>query len=274
MSSKPIQITAMLTCFNRKMLTLACLQAFFDQELPEGVRLDVVLVDDGSSDGTGDAIRAAFSKAQVLEGDGSLFWCGGMCKAWEQAESANPDYLLMLNDDTTLHPGAIRELLQLAPAADCPVIAVGAISDPDSGELSYGGRLRSHPKGPAPLKETPVKCDTFNGNCVLIPRVVRERLGSLYSGYTHSFADFDYGIQATRCGIDVLQSSKVVGICRPNSNENTWQDAKLGRLQRLKKLNSPKGLPWRDHLAFARRTQKGNWLRHFVAPYARILLGR
>ena len=109
---------------------------------------------------------------------------------------------------------------------------------------------------------------------MLIPAVVRRELGMLHDGYRHSFGDFDYGIRARRVGIDVTQCGRVIGTCRANSIENTWQDASLGRLERLRKLRSPKGMPFRDHFAFARRTQGGRWWRHLLAPYYRILLGK
>lgn len=267
-------VTALLTCFNRRELTLECLRRLFAADLAVGTELKVVLVDDGCTDGTGEAVKKEFSDVSVLKGDGSLFWCGGMSKAWNYAEETSPDFFLLLNDDTMLTEDALTVLMDVAPSPESEVIAVGAVADPDSGELSYGGRRRNHPSGPVPLQSDPAQCDTFNGNCVLIPREVRERVGALCGRYSHSFADFDYGLQATKMGVQVLQPGQVIGHCRPNPSKGTWQDVSLGRFERLRKLNSLKGMPWRDHLLFARRTQGNRWLRHFVSPYARILMGR
>ena len=268
------KIVALLTCFNRKEYTLRCLRRLLEQELPARVTLSIVLVDDGSKDGTAEAVRAEFPSVEVLSGDGSLFWCGGMRKAWARAEEYTPEYLLLLNDDTMLLPGALQSLHRLAPEPEDQVIAVGPVADPDTGKVVYGGRPPGVHAYPAEPGEHPVECNTFNANCVLVPRGVRELIGGFHHAYTHGFADFDYGVQARRNGIRILQGTQVVGTCKMNSDTNTWRDTRLPRLQRLRLLRSPKAMPFRDHLAFARRTQGGRWLRFLVSPYLRILLGR
>jgi GT2 family glycosyltransferase len=269
-----MNISVLMTCFNRRDYTLACLRLLYAQALPEGDVLNVVLVDDGSKDGTTVAVANEFPEVQLLEGDGSLYWCGGMRKAWAHAALADPDYLLLLNDDTMLKPDAILSLLSIAPNPSDRVIAVGPVADPDSNQVVYGGRppgVHVHPPQPG---EVPIECNTFNANCVLIPRGVSAVLGGFYDGYTHGFADFDYGVQARRKGIRILQGTRIVGTCRLNSDENTWRDARLPRLRRFQLLRSPKAMPFREHLAFARRTQGAKWFKFLLSPYFRILLGK
>ncbi len=58
------KIAALLTCFNRKQKTLACLEALFNQELPADVDISTYLVDDASTDGTRDAVRQAHTSSQ------------------------------------------------------------------------------------------------------------------------------------------------------------------------------------------------------------------
>src|ERR1039458_788534 len=81
-------IAVLITCHNRQPRTLKCLDILLKQDLPTGLRLDIYLVDDGSSDGTSDAVREAFPEVHVIPGDGSLFWSGGMCVAWQYAAKA------------------------------------------------------------------------------------------------------------------------------------------------------------------------------------------
>ncbi|WP_333410708.1 hypothetical protein [Microcoleus sp. LAD1_D5] len=47
------RIAVLLTCFNRKQKTLACLEALFNQTLPADTSLTTYLVDDASTDGIG-----------------------------------------------------------------------------------------------------------------------------------------------------------------------------------------------------------------------------
>lgn len=268
-----MQTTAvLLTCFNRRDLTLACLERLVEQALPENIRLRVILVDDGSKDGTGDAVRTKFPEVQVLNGNGSLYWCGGMRVAWAHAAESDPDYYLLLNDDTILEPGALTALHTLAGGPNERRIAIAAIRDPDTGKVSYGGGLEKCGKFPA--EGTPVECDTFNANCVLVPRAVFQEIGMFHSAYTHGMGDTDYGLQASRRGIRLLQSGRYLGTCRNNPVTGSWRDRSLSRHQRWKALQSPKGLPFREWLVFNRRNSGWKWPYYMISPVLRILLGR
>ena len=76
-------IAVLLTCFNRRAKTLAALEALFKQDgAGTTFALNVFLVDDGSSDGTGDAVRGAFPQVHVIDGTGDLYWNGGMRRAF------------------------------------------------------------------------------------------------------------------------------------------------------------------------------------------------
>ena len=68
-----INIAVLITCHNRKQKTIKCLQALFNQSHIENVKLKVFLVDDGSIDGTKQAINELFPDVTVIEGTGNLF---------------------------------------------------------------------------------------------------------------------------------------------------------------------------------------------------------
>ena len=261
-----------MTCFNRRDLTLDCLRRLFSQKLPEGTNLRVTLVDDGSTDGTAASVKAEFPEVTVLEGDGNLYWCGGMRKAWAHAALADPDYYLLLNDDTVLEPNAISELLSIVGSPEQRRIAIAAIRDPDSQRISYGGvRLEG---GKAPANGSPSPCDTFNANCVLVPQAVYQEMGMFHTTYTHAMGDTDYGLQARKRGIDLFQSGRALGTCPNNPPTNTWRDSSMSRAARFKVLQSPKGLPFREWMEFNRRNTGWKWPYYTVSPILRILLGR
>lgn len=104
-------MAVLLSCFNRREKTLACLKALFGQNRPSGCSLEVFLTDDASTDGTVEAVRNLFPAARVLAGTGSLYWNGGMRLSFEEALKGDYDYYLWLNDDTLLDPGALTAML-------------------------------------------------------------------------------------------------------------------------------------------------------------------
>lgn len=266
-----MRIAALLTCFNRREKTLQCLRKLAAQVLPEDVSLEVFLVDDGSKDNTSEEVRKEFPNVKIESGDGSLYWCGGMRMAWKAAAAGDPDFYLMANDDTLLDDHAVSELLEIASAADARVIAVAAIRDSERGLATYGG-IRGR-KGLIPPSGRAEPCDTFNGNAVLVPRAVFREAGMLHDAYTHGMGDFDYGYQAGRRGIQILQSPDFLGTCPRNPMEGSWRDRSLGRMARLRILASPKGLPFREWLVFNRRNSGWMWPVKTLSPYIRVLLG-
>lgn len=249
-----------------------CLTRLYHQEFPDGINMNVTLVDDGSSDGTAEAISKQFPDTEIISGDGNLYWCGGMRLAWRQAAKKNPDYYLLLNDDTHLRNGAIFELLDICGSPDSTTIAVASIMDPDTGMISYGGIKRGaglqNPAGKH------MSCDTFNANCVLITRAIYEKMGVLHHAYTHAMGDTDYGLQASRQGVDIIASGHFLGDCRLNKRKDVWRDRSLTRIQRFKALQSPKGLPFKEWLIYNWRNSGWLWPYYTVSPILRIILGR
>lgn len=62
---------------NRRGKNLQCLRGLSSQDLPAGTCIETVLVDDGSTDGTSQAVLGEFSEDCLISSNGSLYWCGG-----------------------------------------------------------------------------------------------------------------------------------------------------------------------------------------------------
>jgi len=271
------QLAVLLTCFNRQATTLRCLGDIAAQEGISDTEVQVYLVDDGSSDGTSRAVRVAHPDVRVLQGTGSLYWTAGMHLADAEAWVSRPDYLLWLNDDVQLDPHAVRMLLDATTQAGNNSIIVGPTSDPMTGRASYGGYVRRNLKRPLVMERLEPDgslqpLDTMNGNVVLIPREVRDVVGPLDVRFSHNMADMDYAFRAREAGIGVVLAPKFVGTCSPNPSKTRWSDGSVPLRERLRAINSFKGLPPREWYAFTRRYCGWRWPRYFASPYVRALL--
>ena len=224
-------IGVLITCHNRVEVTTRCLKRLLEQA-HGGVK--VFLVDDGSSDGTANAIRKSFPTVIVVAGDGSLYWAKGMRRAWEAAIADGQDWdgYLWLNDDTELRPDALAKMIS---ANDGERIVVGELEN-SKGEVVYGMRQGG----------------LFTGNCVFVPRKVYERLGMICGDYSHAWADSDYAMRAKRAGIGVM-SAGVVGKAEGHPNRPRLKGLSL--MQRLRLLRNPKGWNIHDLWLYRRR----NW---------------
>src|SRR5215471_21751813 len=102
-----IRVAVLMTCFNRKSMTLEALDTLFSQKHTDNLDVTVYLVDDNSSDGTGPAVVQRYPQVILLQGSGSLFWNGGMRKAFATALATGFDGYVWLNDDTRLEADAL-----------------------------------------------------------------------------------------------------------------------------------------------------------------------
>ncbi|MBT4484977.1 MAG: glycosyltransferase family 2 protein [Candidatus Latescibacteria bacterium] len=272
-----ILVATLLTCHNRKETTLACLKALYSQTGMEGVEVNTYLVDDGCTDGTGDAVREAFPGVRVLQGDGNLYWCGGMRFAWAEAMKENYDYYLWLNDDTLLFDNALRTMLDTAVTVreshGQDGIVVGSTCDPDTGKQTYGGVQRIDKTLGFRLIEPsdkPQCCDTMNGNCVLISKAVARVTGNLSGRFTHAIGDTDYGLRACRDGFSCWIAAGYVGECRQNPRPD-WTNPETPLRERLKNLRDPKGLPPGEWIEFAKRHAGWRWPLYAMKLWLRVL---
>lgn len=273
------KIAVLLTCFNRAETTLKCLGALYSQVLPVGIELETYLVDDRSNDGTGDAVREQFSDVNIIQGDGNLYWCGGMRLAWAEAMKEGYDYYLWLNDDTVLYPGTIKTLLQTAydleKVESTDGIVVGSTCDSKTGKLTYGGVVRTSKwrlldfRKVVPTDKM-LKCDTMNGNCVFIPQKIANDIGNLSSEFTHAIGDMDYGLRALRKGIPIYVAPGFIGECSNNMPSN-WTSPEVSFKERVKLARSPKGLPPDQWSIFVRRHAGILWPYYIFTLRLRIM---
>lgn len=101
-------VSVIIVNFNTKDRTLECLRSLMDQRI---AGLDVVLVDNGSVDGSAEAIRAAWPAVTVIEAQENLGFARGVNRG---VAASDGEYVLLLNPDTTVLPGSLESLVQFA----------------------------------------------------------------------------------------------------------------------------------------------------------------
>ena len=270
------KIAVILTVFNRRQKTLACLEHLFmaqqtynsSHRPDEHVSLAVFLTDDGCTDGTAEAIHVTFpsSDIRILKGTGSLFWAGGMRLAWQKAiDSAESwNYYLLINDDTYFFPQLFQILFEteqycMKTFGRQGIYSGITCSHDAEGEITYGGEVYANwTKGRQILLQptgSPQQADVVNANILLIPQQVVSSLGIFHTGFTHSCADYDYSWKARRAGVPVLVTASVCGACAYD-HQNKQQSAMMYRnlsLADMQRQASRLTNSDRDYLLFVRR---------------------
>lgn len=184
---------------NRRAITLACLERLaVNGDLG---RFEVLVIDDGSTDGTSEEIARRHPEVAIDRGDGSLFWGGAIAAGMRAALTAGPRTLFWLNDDCLPRPGA---LLGLASAleADPGAILVPRCVVAETGAAWPNGfvgrqRVAGHPG------ET-LQLDGASGYCAGIGLAVAGALGPVDAiRFPHYYADTEYTLRARKSGFAV-----------------------------------------------------------------------
>lgn len=263
-------IAVLLTVHNRKTKTLECLQRLYVQLPLDGYQVDVYLTDDGCTDGTPDAVKQQFPQVHIIHGDGNLFWNRGMYTAWQEASKKNYDFYLWLNDDTFLLPNALNKMLTSSHNEQDLAIIVAANRAKEEEKVTYSGQNKNGLISPNGNLQS---CDTFNGNCVLIPKSVYIKLGNLDWKFRHAIGDLDYGFRAKKAGISMYVSSEFLGICDKNSKPPIWVRKEVPLLKRLKNLYSPLGYAEPIPFFYFEKKNLGLFIaiKHFISIHIKVL---
>lgn len=235
-----------MTSHNRKDLTLKCLESLY-RVMP---MVDVYLAEDGSTDGTKEAVAAAFPNVNILSGSGNLYWSRGMRMAWLEAMKKDYSYYLWLNDDLVLLEGCLEELLECCKLGGGECIVSGLVEDAVHHRIIYGGYDESKHIIQANGKTQDIV--KMNGNVVLVPQQVVKQIGIIDPYYVHDLGDLDYGLTARAHGIRVLSTrcSVAKGYINSPCRVRLW-NASIWR--RFRKLNSPLGSPLDKNFHFRRK---------------------
>lgn len=275
-----MKIAILLTCFNRKVKTEACLSSLCRNL--ESVDFDIYLVDDHSSDGTADMIACSFPEVKLVRGTGCLYWAGGMRLAWQSAINSGVSYdgYLLINDDVEFCDGFMEKLLETHQYALSNYAKSGlyVLSTKNRlGQYTYGGhtlkRSIFHHRYDLVIPNTvPQPCDLTNANIMFVSAVVYKRLGILDTHFTHSLADFDYGLSANEAGFPVLVGPSFGGYCEDDHQGKPLTFYSLK--ERIKMLYSVKGIALNEYLYYLNKHFKYKSIYAFIVLWLKILFPR
>jgi len=230
------RVAAVIAVFNRLPLTQRCLAAL----RRAGGRVEVVpvVVDDGSTDGTGEWLAQHTPEVQVLRGDGH-WWFGRCTQAGiEHALSVTPpfDYVLTLNNDTFLDPGALDHMIAVSQGeagVGIPFRVLDKEAVCGSGLVWHAWRGLIDPlyENPGLLSADPkrwIPVELFATTATLIPAQALRRIRGIdWQRHPQHRADVDLFAQLRDLGIPMRQ------ICRPLADHEYGPAAARGSVRQM-----------------------------------------
>jgi GT2 family glycosyltransferase len=191
---------------NRVKLTRDCLLSLGRQTRSD---FKVVVIDDGSTDGTSQMIKAEFPQVSILPGDGNLWWTRATNMGVQYALDRGADYLMTLNDDVIATDDFVEKMMLWVERK--PKVLLGAIAiDHATRKTVYGGqiinwKLATHVKLVDLLKAEEQhglhEVTHLPGRGLLVPAEVFRKIGLFDADrFPQSLADLDFTHRAIRAG--------------------------------------------------------------------------
>jgi GT2 family glycosyltransferase len=232
---------------NRRQITIGCLNNLSSLGILDRCR--AVVIDDGSTDGTAEALSTLFPEVSLIRGDGSLWWTGAIRKGMEFAIGSGALTIVWLNDDCRIRKGTIERLIEFVTSHPRSIIGAQATQ---GGVIVFGGKRRTWrgfrwlhvPDGAIE------RCDLVSGNLVCFPRSVVHAAGYPDVQSTpHYGGDSLYLIRCRNAGfslfVDAGTGAQDVG-GKSNLMPESWIRIPGGPFALIRLAMNPRsGLSWR-----------------------------
>lgn len=206
-------ISVVVLNWNNAPDTLACLESLSQVTYPH---VEIVVVDNGSDDGSATAIRQRFPSSLVLETGANLGYAGGNNVGIRHALGRRTDLICVLNNDVLAAPDFLEPLVQASvgsPGSAVCTPMICEVAQPDriwtlgaTVDRRTGSPIRLH-AGEASTEwahAAPYEVDFAPGTAMLVPRQVFEAVGLMDEEFFLYFEEMDWGLKARRAGCRIL----------------------------------------------------------------------
>ena len=204
-------VYAVILCLNNLVDTLQCLASVSNMDYEN---LRIVLVDNGSTDGTAGVVAERFPNVEVIGTGRNLGVPAGFNIGFSRALGVGADYILMLNNDTTVAPDMLRELLEVSQADSTVGIAMPKVLYYDHPDVvwSAGGRRRRFPPAIVFIglgrsdddRFSELKKIEYAPSCgLLIQRRAFQLAGLFDPGYLFYYDDWDFSERVRAHGMSI-----------------------------------------------------------------------
>jgi GT2 family glycosyltransferase len=171
--------------------------------------LPVVCVDNGSTDGSPDAIAARFPQVDLIRTGVNLGFAGGNNVGIRRALAGGADWVLLLNSDATAEPGLVVALEGAARARPDAGLLACTILDRDGRTVQYAGASFRPRLGYSGRLETTEHVGVrdvgrADGAALAVSRAAVERVGLLDESLFLYVEDVDWSLRMRDAGLAVV----------------------------------------------------------------------
>lgn len=180
----PPLVSVCIANYNGMQVIDDCVRSVLEQE--GGIAVEILIHDDASNDGSAAHIRARHPAVRLMESSSNVGFCVANNRMVAEARGK---YILLLNNDAALYPGAVASLLAEADRVGRPAVLGLPQYDAVSGELIDIGSLFDPFLNPVPNLDPELNdVGMVIGACLWLPRTLWVELGG-FPEWFHTLAE-------------------------------------------------------------------------------------
>ncbi len=225
-------VALILLNWNRWQDTLRCLRSIEDLDYP---RLDVLVIDNGSTDGSAQHLREQAPEVELIVSERNLGFAAGVNLGLHHVLEGHPDYIWLLNNDTVVFPATLREMVAVAEA-DPTVGITGSVAyfmgEPESVEGWGGGTIDLRTGMSRHVLEPGVAIDYVTGASILVRRQVFEDIGLFDEAFFVYWEDTDFNFRAKKAGWKIAVAERSTLLHEESASYGFYSEARAYQLFR------------------------------------------
>lgn len=207
-----MDVSIVIVNWNTRQLLLDCLGSIYDTV--KEISFEVFLVDNASTDGSVEAVRALYPQVKVIQNEKNLGFAAANNKALRVMEG---DFALLLNTDTILTPGALGRLHSFLVANPKAGMCCGQLLNADGSKQNSVAnfpsllsllcnetllRILLPKKYPSKRQEyrKPIEVDSCIGACLMVRKTAMSEVGLLDERYFFFMEETDWALAMHRAG--------------------------------------------------------------------------
>lgn len=214
-SEKSPRVYFVVLNWNQPEMTADCLNSLAEQDYPN---FHVVVVDNGSTDGSAAMLRERFPWATVLEIPENVGYSCGNNVGLEYVLERDADYVFLLNNDTEVDPHMLTQLVEVAESNPQIGMVGPTMYCADPPNMIWGGdnwidwrrarmirrRFGELDDGSEFQKQPPRDVHYIDTCAVLVKREVIGNIGLMNGDYFINFDDLDWNVRARKAGYRIV----------------------------------------------------------------------
>lgn len=202
-------VHVLLPAHNRREVTLKFVRCLEAQTYPA---IHLILIDDGSTDGTASGLREAYPSVEVIRGNGRWWWAGCLQRGFDclkEKSIKETDIVLLANDDTTFAPDYVERAVRfLDGKVSCMLLS--RVRNAATGEVEESGVCADLRTMTFQEAKEPALINCLSTRGLFLRWSDMQKIGGFHPiMLPHYLSDYEYTIRAVRRGLACVTTSAV-----------------------------------------------------------------